>query len=140
MVQPSHLDLLAASRQLLYVAITERDATALVAAAERLRAELVSHIEAERGELAALPPRAVVATDHGQQATLTLLDALLADLCGGDGALEAAMNPAAGPWRFYVRAVADDSLGRPQHEFFADNTSADYNRAVQACMASSLGC
>jgi UPF0755 protein len=58
----------------------------------------------------------------------------------GKDALEAAMNPAAGPWRFYVRAVADDSLGRPQHEFFADNTSADYNRAVQACMASSLGC
>jgi hypothetical protein len=50
------------------------------------------------------------------------------------------MHPADGPWRFYVRSVANDAQGRPQHEFFADNTSPEYYAAVRACEATKLGC
>lgn len=88
MTQPSHVDLLTTSRQLLYVAITGRDAAALAAVADRLRAELISHIDAERDELATLPPRAAAAAARGQRTTLTRLDALLAELSDCDGPLD----------------------------------------------------
>lgn len=58
----------------------------------------------------------------------------------GDSALRAAMHPADGPWRFYVRDVQRDPQGRAQHRFFADNSSPDYVNAVEACKATQLGC
>jgi UPF0755 protein len=58
----------------------------------------------------------------------------------GESALRAAMNPAEGPWRFYVRSAQNDAQGRPQHVFFADNTSSEYFQAVAACKATKLGC
>ncbi len=57
-----------------------------------------------------------------------------------EDALMAAMHPADGPWRFYVRDTQNDAQGRPQHLFFNDNTSAEYRDAVKACMATKLGC
>lgn len=56
----------------------------------------------------------------------------------GDFALQAALNPAAGDWLYYVRDVHNDAQGRPQHVFTA--SAAEFARAKQACHDAGLGC
>ena len=56
----------------------------------------------------------------------------------GESALRAALDPAAGPWLYYVRDVHNDAKGRPQHVFAV--TDAEFERAKQACHDAGLGC
>ena len=51
----------------------------------------------------------------------------------GRAALEAALNPAPGPWQYYVLA---DASGR--HAFLT--TNAEFQRAVAECRQKGLGC
>ncbi len=56
----------------------------------------------------------------------------------GDFALQAALHPAVGPWRYYVLDVHKDAQGRPQH-VFTDNYN-DFLTAKRACHDAGLGC
>jgi hypothetical protein len=77
--EPSHVALLATSRELLY-AIVGDDAEVLASVVSRLRVGLAAHIDAEDPLIDALPMRAQTAVRRGQQMLLVQLDDLSADL------------------------------------------------------------
>lgn len=56
----------------------------------------------------------------------------------GDFALNAALHPAEGDWLYYVRDVANDAKGRPQHVFTA--SAEAFAEAKRACHDAGLGC
>jgi UPF0755 protein len=56
----------------------------------------------------------------------------------GRAALEAALNPAEGPWIFYVRDP-DETRTPPGGHFFTDS-SREFNEVKAQCEAAGLGC